>query len=75
MSAVEKTTQYATVADDLPAAWAFVMAHIDDVGPDPRITISPIRSYAFADIGEEAPEPPRQFEVAVSGMTEEVFGR
>ena len=66
MSPVEVTTKHATTVDDLPAAWAFVMARIDRVGPDPRITISPIWTYGDGEDGNT-----RRFEVSVSGMTTE----
>jgi hypothetical protein len=64
---IERTVTLATTVDDLPAAWQFVMARIDDLGPDPRITISPVWAYNVADLSSEQ-RPPRQFEVAVSGM-------
>lgn len=55
---IEVTTKYATTVNTLPEAWAFVMNHIDRVGPDPHIRISPVW---LTD--------PREFEVTVHGMT------
>ena len=66
---VEVTTTFATSVDDLAAAWAFVMAKVDQVGPDPRITVSPIWTIS-ASAGDDE-EPPRRFEVSVSGMVHE----
>lgn len=64
---IEQTVKLATTVDDLASAWAFVMTRIDDLGPDPRITISPIWAYNVTDLAAEQ-NPPRQFEVTVSGM-------
>ena len=60
---VEVTTRYATSVDDLPAAWAFVMEHLDSVGPDPSIDIGPLWS-SVDDFNI------RRFSVVVSGMVE-----
>lgn len=62
---IEVTTRYATSVDDLPAAWRFVMDHIDRVGASPRIAISPVWVISTDD------ETPRRFEVVVEGMVEE----
>lgn len=60
---VEVTTRFATAVADLPAAWAFVMAKIELVGPDPSIEINPCwRSPVDSD------EWTRVFTVVVSGM-------
>lgn len=59
---VEVTTQYATTVPSLQAAWAFVMDHVDAVGPDPRIEIKPQWYIGFDWI--EA----RWFSVVVDGM-------
>lgn len=73
---VEVTTKYVTTVDDLPAAWAFVMERIDSVGPDPRISISPIHVQPVS-IAEMFDDPDaehawkREFEVVVSGIVEE----
>lgn len=61
----ERTVKYATCVPDLPAAWTFVMSHIQEVGPDPSIVISPIWSYGDDNFNH------RTFEVAVSGMVEQ----
>lgn len=71
MSAVEVTTKYATTVDDLPSAWAFVMEYVDRCGPKPSITISPVSSMAWSEIGDEDAEWRDYFEVVVSGMSEE----
>lgn len=60
----ERTTKYATTVDDLAGAWRFVMAHVDDVGPNLSIHVTPMWVYGDNDDGT------RKFEVAVSGMTE-----
>lgn len=62
--AIERTIQYATVVDTLPDAWAFVMGHVDSVGPRPQITVSPVSWYS------ENEQYLERFEVSVSGMTE-----
>lgn len=73
MTAIERTTKLATTVDDLPAAWAFVMGCIDDVGPNPRVSVNPIWAYSMTDMDSDY-EPPRRFEVCVSGMTEDGEG-
>lgn len=68
---IEITTRYATTVDDLPTAWAFVMEHIDKVGPDPSIKISPLWIVSVHDMGNDDMAPtPRQFSVVVDGMVE-----
>lgn len=66
---VEITTRYATSVPDLGAAWAFVMAHLDSVGPDPEVKISPVWTIT-SDLPDNE-EPPRHFSVVVSGMVHE----
>lgn len=69
---VEVTTRYATTVDDLPAAWAFVMAKVDTVGPDPSITISPLWVISVQDMDDdENTEYQRRFSVVVEGMVPE----
>jgi len=70
---IERTTTFATTVDDLAAAWAFIMGRIEEVGPDPRITISPIWSFSASSLDVEQ-NPPRRFEVSVSGMVHDVAG-
>ena len=65
MDPIEISTKYATTVPDLTAAWAFVMDHIDQVGPDPSIHIGPVWSYTMDQLDDE--NVPRHFEVAVSG--------
>lgn len=64
MTPVEVTTRYATVVDGLPAAWQFVMAHVDKCGPAPTIDIKPVQWH---DAGDYV----TKFETCVSGMIEE----
>lgn len=59
---IEVTTKYVTSVEDLPAAWGFVMTHVDRVGADPHIEIHPI--WWYDDDGSRG----RRFEVVVSGM-------
>lgn len=66
MSAVERTIRLATVVPTLTDAWVFIMDHLDEVGPDPRIEISPIWV-----ISAGTDETPREFEVSISGMVPE----
>lgn len=66
---IEVTTRYATTVEDLSAAWAFVMEHLENVGPDPEVHIKPIWIISVRDMDrDDAPETPRRFEVVVSGM-------
>ena len=68
---VEVTTRYATTVDDLPAAWAFVMAHLDSVGPDPSVEIKPFWQASVHDIHSDDHDWPRVFEVVVEGTVRE----
>lgn len=70
---VEVTTRYATSVEDLAAAWSFVMQKIDAVGPNPHITITPRWIVSVHEVvdGREDEDPPREFEVVVSGMVHE----
>lgn len=63
---VEKTTRLTVVVNDLAAAWAFIMARLDEVGPNPSVQIHPMWVYSGTD-----DEGTRKFEVTVSGMTTE----
>lgn len=66
---VEVTTRYATSVDDLPAAWAFVMKHLDSVGPDPCIEILSFSTVSVRDMDRDDDGPwQRRFGVVVSGM-------
>lgn len=69
---VEVTTRYVTTTDDLQSAWAFVMDRLDLVGPDPTVQIKPLWIVSVADMDRDVERPPRQFEVVVEGMVEEV---
>lgn len=57
------------MVDDLTAAWSFVMGHIDSVGPRPSVSISPVWVIIDSDEGED--DCRVEFEVVVSGTTEE----
>lgn len=63
--AIEKTVTYADVVPELADAWSFVMTHLDEVGPDPHITIQP--SHRVTVVGDDV-DTVRMFGVSVSGM-------
>lgn len=63
MKCVERTVKLATQVTTLPDAWAFIMSHIDELGDNPAIAISPM--WVF---GEDHEPSTRLFEVVVSGM-------
>lgn len=63
---VERTVRYATTVDSLPAAWAFVMERLDEMGSDPSIQIDP-QWVVSSDPDEHG----REFVVVISGMVEE----
>lgn len=62
---IEVTTRHVTTVNDLAGAWAFVMARLEHVGPDPEVHITPV--WVIGDDDTNA----RHFEVVVSGMVEE----
>lgn len=62
---VEFTAKYATSVLTLAEAWGFVMDHIEKVGPEPRIEISPYTLF------EDDEKYSTVFEVCVSGMVEQ----
>lgn len=64
---IERTLTLATSVDELAEAWAFVMGSLERVGPDPNITIRSIWTFRASDLDAEQ-NPPRRFEVSVSGM-------
>lgn len=66
---VEVTTRYATTTADLAGAWAFVMDHIESVGPDPSIRITPVWTVSVHD-DDDFEDVPRHFSVVVEGMVE-----
>jgi hypothetical protein len=59
---LEVTTKYATNVEDLGAAWAFVMQHIDQVGDSPSVIISPVWTISSVDL-DGPRERERHFEV------------
>lgn len=73
---VEVTTKYVTSVDTIADAWAFVMSRIDDVGPEPSVSIRPFSSIGVADIIDGLEDQggegwARRFEVVVEGMVHE----
>jgi hypothetical protein len=58
---IERTVRYATTVQEITDAWAFVMAWMDQCGPDPQIEIKPY--WLVTDDDTE-----RMFSVVVSGM-------
>jgi hypothetical protein len=66
ISAVEKTTVYATTVDSVTSAFEFVMAYLDEMGSAPEITIRPFQCYC-----DEPDHPVQGFEVSVSAMKEQ----
>jgi hypothetical protein len=68
---VEITTTYVTSVATLPEAWAFVMEHIDKLGPRPTVRVDPRTIYAVNEIGDDDARGESLFEVLVSGMREE----
>lgn len=64
---IEVTTRYATNVETLAEAWAFVMDHVDRVGPDPMVTIKPTWYYGMGD-DEDVNDGDRWFSVVVNGM-------
>lgn len=65
----EVTVRYACCADDLTSAWAFVMEHLDKVGPSPSIEIKPI--WTFSALPGTDDESKQSFDVGVSGTITE----
>lgn len=61
---VEKTTAYQTYVPELTDAFAFVMGHVDEVGPDPAIQIKPVMFMHDEDCDHD---DGRMFEVTVTG--------
>lgn len=53
--------RYSTQVATLTEAWQFVMGRVDQVGPDPRVSISPVWRGDDFEI--------REFEVVVEGTT------
>ncbi len=64
MSTIDLTVKYATNVDSLSAAWEFVMAHVDELGEAPTVSISPVWDYQSSEEGV------LRFDVGVSGSTE-----
>lgn len=71
LAPVERTTRIASTVEDLADAWAFVMTHIDEVGPDPRIEIVPVWSRDFDEVVDDDEPWPRHFSVVVSGTVKD----
>lgn len=71
---VEYTARYATVVDSVNEAFVFVMAHLDKVGAEPSVAISPMWLVvdAVGEDGETRHEHLCKFEVVVSGSFEDL---
>lgn len=63
-AATEVTTRYATHVDTITEAFAFVMEHLEKVGPAPEVNIGPC--WSSEDDFDSV-----YFGVVVSGMVEE----
>ena len=73
---VKVTTTFATVVDDMAAAWSFIMAKVDLVGDNPQVVVNPVSCFlpvemALGVVGDDEFGVVRRFEVSVSGMVEE----
>lgn len=72
LSPIEVTTKRATRVATLTDAWAVVMDSIDKIGdPRPRIEIIPITSWDLSAIDGASGTAVHEFEVVVSGSSEE----
>ncbi len=76
---VEVSIRYETVVDDITDAWAFIMAHIEKVGPDPSVNIRPASDtpppILQALLGQEPSIGTRRFHVAVEGSMQKSWDR
>lgn len=68
-SPTEYTARYAKVVESIQDAFVFVMAHMEKVGPDVQVVISPVWSHEHDEAGDVI-DARRVFEVSVSGMIE-----
>jgi hypothetical protein len=68
VSDVEFTARYATAVEDLASAWAFVMEHVDKVGPDPSIHITPYWGVGANEELLAVEDFQRRFQVVVDGL-------
>ena len=70
---VEYTARYATAVNSVQEAFAFVMEHLDKLGNDPSVDITPIWLVIDGEnelTGEPVHVHVRLFEVSVSGSFE-----
>jgi hypothetical protein len=69
-SPTEYTATYAKKVASIQDAFVFVMSHLDKLGNDPQVVITPV--WVCDDICDMTGdhETVRQFEVAVTGMVE-----
>ncbi|HEY9818203.1 MAG TPA: hypothetical protein V6D20_20720 [Candidatus Obscuribacterales bacterium] len=65
----EYTARYAKVVGSVQEAFVFVMSHMDKVGNDPQVIISPLHIHEHDEMGD-AVEGGRMFEMSVAGMVE-----
>lgn len=68
---VQHTVKYETLAEDMTTAWAFVMAHIDKVGPEPSVTIRPCLVWKDQSVGGEG-KYYTQFRCKISGRIDQM---
>jgi hypothetical protein len=66
---VEIDTRYSTTVDTMQEAFAFVMEHIDTMGPEPSVHINPCWGVDRDEAVNE-PEGSVHFHVCVEGTTE-----
>lgn len=64
MAQTERTVKYATRVDSLPEAWSFIMAHLEELGDAPTISIKPF--WTNLDTEDERVG----FDVGVSSVSE-----
>jgi hypothetical protein len=69
-SPTQYTATYAKNVASIQDAFTFVMSHMDKVGADPQIIISPVWVCDHVEDLTGDHETVRQFEVAVTGMVE-----
>lgn len=66
---VEQYVKFQADVLDIASAWAFVMEHIDQVGPDPQISIKPMLVYQASLSNESSYR--REFRCVVKGRIDD----
>ena len=69
-SPTEYTATYAKKVASIQDAFVFVMSHLDKLGDDPQVIITPVWVCEAVDAMTGDHETVRQFEVSVTGMVE-----